>query len=445
MRRSRRASNTGDGLTHRSGDARALYVAVFVSLVLVFFRPQEMMPALKVLRPIQACTIAIFALWLWYQPKTVLSDPLFRWQLFLLGVMVIGLPNVTNHYWWLYTITDYVSALIVFSLGLAAVARFGAYRCQLLRLMLLGFLFISCWVLTHAGQGPPNSWIYDENDAAAALIVGLCLASAMWIEASVTLWRGLAILTGAACLSGIIVTMSRGGFLGLVAAVGVISLFYGRLLRSTLLVALVAIVALPLVPDRYWNEVRSIGDDTRRVGDVTLEMERIYTWRRGWDMFLDNPIIGVGAGNFPWKISSYEVSTKGIQQRGERRMIGGRVAHSIYFTLLPELGLLGAVGYFACLGIAFRRARTALKSTDQSDEGRSLRIVARFIGPAIVGYSVAGIFVSVLWYPPLWLFVGLGILLGSPRPEASPESNVRRIARPVRTARSGRTRRNTSG
>ena len=58
-------------------------------------------------------------------------------------------------------------------------------------------------------------------------------------------------------------------------------------------------------------------------------------------MFLDNPILGVGQGNFPYVFQKYELKVTGSNEAFYGRSVAGRQAHSIYFTMLPELGIIG--------------------------------------------------------------------------------------------------------
>ena len=60
-------------------------------------------------------------------------------------------------------------------------------------------------------------------------------------------------------------------------------------------------------------------------------------------LFFDNPVMGVGQGNYPWHVGEIE-EEMGVQW--QTRSLSGRAAHSLYFTLLPELGLIGTLIYF---------------------------------------------------------------------------------------------------
>ena len=401
---------------------KGMYLAVMGYLFLTFYRVHEFIPALKIIRPLQFLALVVIVLWFKHRPPLPKGEPLIRWQLIFLGVMLMGVVVVVNHYWWLNTIVDFVMYLVMFSGGLVAVCRHAVYRQKILRFLLITFLFLGVWALTHNGTGPVDCWLEDENDIAGVLVVGACLAYAMRTESPSRKWRWLAILTGGICLAALVATDSRGGFVALVVTVAAIALFSGKFIRTSIVIILIGLAALPFVPASYIGEVGSIEGGAESYGKTEgQEMERIYTWRRGWEMFLSNPVIGVGAGNFSWAISGFETTYKARVQRGARRQIAGRAAHSIYFTLLPELGLAGTFAYLMIMIRSVWRARKTLRSPVTVHEDGSMRMIALFVGPALIGYSVAGVFISVLWYPMLWLLVSLAIVLHLPADTASDE------------------------
>lgn len=401
---------------------KGMYLAVMGYLFLTFYRVHEFIPALKIIRPLQFLALVVIVLWFKHRPPLPKGEPLIRWQLIFLGVMLMGVVVVVNHYWWLNTIVDFIMYLVMFSGGLVAVCRHAVYRQKILRFLLITFLFLGIWALTHNGTGPVDCWLEDENDIAGVFVVGACLAYAMRTESPSRKWRWLAILTGGICLAALVATDSRGGFVALVVTVAAIALFSGKFIRTGIVIIVIGLAALPFVPASYIGEVGSIEGGAESYGKTEgQEMERIYTWRRGWEMFLANPVIGVGAGNFSWAISGFETTYKARVQRGARRQIAGRAAHSIYFTLLPELGLAGTFAYLMIMIRSVWRARKTLRSPATAHEDGSMRMIALFVGPALIGYSVAGVFISVLWYPMLWLLVSLAIVLHLPADTASDE------------------------
>lgn len=418
-----RSDKRAPGTVPDEAALKGMYLAVFGYLLLTFYRLHEFVPVLKIIRPLQFLSLIVIVLWFRHRPPMPENEPLIRWQLIFLGVMLIGLPVVVNHYWWLNTIVDFVMYLVVFSVGLVAVCRHAVYRQKILRFLLIAFTFLGVWALTHNGAGPRDCWLEDENDIAGVFIVGACLAYAMRTESPSPRWRWLAILSGGTCLAALVATASRGGFVALVVTVATIALFSGKFIRTSIVIVLIGLAALPFVPASYIGEVSSIEGGAESYGKTEgQEMERIYTWRRSWEMFIEHPVIGVGAGNFSWAISRFETTYKARLQRGARRQIAGRAAHSIYFTLLPELGLAGTFAYLMIMFKSVLRARNTLRRPAPAREDGSMRMIALFIGPAIVGYSVAGVFISVLWYPMLWLLVSLAIVLHLPADTASDEA-----------------------
>ena len=386
---------------------RALYIAVFLYFVVTLIRPQDLLPQLAVVRPGLLCIAGVIVAWAVHEPKRpLLHDPAFRWQLVLLAVVLIGVVVVVNHRAWLNTLWSYAEYMLVYSVALPTVMQRADYSRNLLRLLLLSFLFLAIWVVIHGGVGTA-SWMSDENDAAAALIVGACLGYATWVGSTRGLWRSCGLLVAGACVVGVIATHSRGGFLGLVAAVIAMTVFSRMFVRALGIVGLLLALAWPLIPSSYKGEMGSIGNQ-----NDSTRVERLYSWGRAWDMFLANPIIGVGAGNFGWQVNKYEQTEKAIMERQGRRQLGGRAAHSLPFTLISETGAVGSLAFLSAVGIVFRRAWRANRASHTPDDDSVRRVLAVWIGTSLIGFTVASVFISVLWYPEVWLLVGLGIALG---------------------------------
>ena len=161
---------------------------------------------------------------------------------------------------------------------------------------------------------------------------------------------------------------------------------------------------------KYWDEVKSIKEENIQKG--TGE-GRWYTWKCGLRMFLEHPIIGVGQGNFPWHFGKYE-SPGGIHGKS----LAGRAAHSLYFTLIPELGLVGILLFSGMLYFSYKELKWILKKEkefllkqNQSKEIiqqlHKIRFIIFGITGAMLGYLVSGAFLSVLYYPHFWLLIAL--------------------------------------
>ncbi len=97
---------------------------------------------------------------------------------------------------------------------------------------------------------------------------------------------------------GTMVTLSRAGFLGLVACVGAMVWYSKNRLKFIAAMLGLSVVLLPLayvaVPDRYIAEIASIGDSS----DGTRQ-NRLYFWKYGLMMYQANPVLGVGGWQLP--------------------------------------------------------------------------------------------------------------------------------------------------
>ena len=381
--------------------SRPLLLATLVYFVVVLVRPQDLWPPLGAIRPGLIAFVLVGLTWTMTADKSrIFADSIVRWRLFLFAVLLIGSAEVVNHRSWMYVVLDNLEYTVVYFLALPVVLRDPAPARAVLRLFAMSFGFLAVWVIMHGGVGTA-AWMTDENDAAAVLILGVCLGYALFAESPQRRTRLIGLALAATCVAGVLSTDSRGGFLGLAAAGLGMAIFSRKLWRYSVTAIVVLLITIPFVPSNYLREMKTINDPTDRT-----RTERLYSWARAWDMFLDNPVVGVGAGNFPWRVYEYEQSPEAVAARNGRRVLAGRAAHSLPFTLLAETGVSGAVAFFAILGLSFNRVWSVSRSPRTQDDNHTARILATWIGPSLIGFLTAAIFISVLWYPPIWLLFG---------------------------------------
>lgn len=123
---------------------------------------------------------------------------------------------------------------------------------------------------------------------------------------------------------------------------------------------------------------------------------RIMFWRVGLGMFAHNPIFGIGPGNFAAMNPTHYVS------------------HSLYIQVLAESGLVGTIALAVILLLFFRlNARTRrLALTSAACGRRSFEYCLAFgLDLGMVGYLTSGAFLSVLYYPHLWVLLGLSVAI----------------------------------
>jgi putative inorganic carbon (HCO3(-)) transporter len=122
-------------------------------------------------------------------------------------------------------------------------------------------------------------------------------------------------------------------------------------------------------------------------------------WQAGWYMFLDNPWLGVGAGNYADAYPTYFVGMW-------REALGH--AHNYYLNMLAELGIVGGGVLLLLLGLAFRQLGGALvRSEDRGDE--FWRAVLAGVFGGLVVFCVHNLFDSLFVHS---VNIQIGVLLG---------------------------------
>jgi O-antigen ligase len=179
-----------------------------------------------------------------------------------------------------------------------------------------------------------------------------------------------------------------------------------------LVVALLAVFALVIAPSEYWDEVRSISEEGTTKGTGAA---RIYTWTIGWEIFLDSPIIGVGQGNFPWVFGETEKEVMDDDEPFRGRSFAGRAAHSIYFTMLPELGIIGSVLIFCMIIYSIKDLHSIIKECQNKYTLKEYAFkyynIALALEGSLVAFLVSGAFISTLYYPNLYGLLGFIVSL----------------------------------
>lgn len=409
---------TGLNVAESEPTAATMYTLPFVLVlgyVLVEFgRPHNWVPILGYLRPgVIVLGGGILAMLV----KRPAIPTLGKWVLAFLGLMLVLAPFAYNNRMAVATTRDFALMTVGAILPIMCfVDTFDRFR-KLLRFWVWIHVLLALYSITHRGFGI-GSFLADENDFAIAMNMAIPYAFALLavergIGRRICLFAALGILIFATAA-----TMSRGGFIGLAAVLFMLSLRSPRKLLSMTLVIVMIVGLVALAPTKYWTEVRTISTST---DENDTGYKRLYLWKIAWRMFLDNPILGVGPANYQYNNFFYEDEKE--TSRGYHTW--GRVAHSVYFTLLPEYGIVGTVLFFIIVikGIrarrrALRTCRSQLAREDLSSESRErIRFYQQMLtgmDGVIVTFLVTGAFIAVLYYPHLWVltaFTAVGLRL----------------------------------
>ena len=400
--------------TKSAGAASSNLKPCIAYLVIDFARPMGWFSPLGLIKPGMLVGIWGFAAVVSRGMRRPIPRPLW-YMIAFLPWMALHVPFATNNAWAFFGFRDFTILVLGCVLPLAMLPR------HLQDVQQLATVYVLCHVptaihgLLHAGTGL-DGWMGDENDLALALNAAIGVGVYLLTDARRFGRKLMLVASLGLMVAAVVATKSRGGFLG-IAGLALYMLFAGPKRGRILLAILLAAVCLvALAPPSYWKEVRSI-ETAGEKGDTGEA--RIYLWKMGWRMFLDHPIFGVGTGNFGAHTPEYE-NVERSEVEGQHSW--GRAAHSLYFTLIPEQGLVGIVIFLALLIWIFHtggRLRGEGRKAPNDPDAVAAGLLAAGLTSGIVALLITGVFLSVLFYPVLWVLTGMLAALDAVRRESA--------------------------
>lgn len=391
------------------------FYLVLLSLMFEFGRPQDFLPPLKAIPFATLLDVSLFVAVL-ASGKASFANMQTKLWIGLLSFMALWVPFARNNYHAVMLFKD-MTLYFFFYLGIVTFVN-STSRMHKLILMWLGVhTVLAVNGMLHQGRGV-GGWLGDENDFGMEMNVAIPVAFFMYQGATNKGSKFLYVGLLAVFVMSLIATSSRGGFLGLLAVAAYCWFYSPKKIMSLLLGLCLAGLVLIAAPQEYWDRISSITED--KTMEEGTAGQRVFTWGIGWEMFLDNPMFGVGQGNFPWAIGEYMGG-----RTWQTKSLAGRQAHSLYFTLLPELGLVGVMIFGAMVYVNYRDTRvknlvlpTSSGVSARRDEAdiQDLQISrATLYGNAIlggmIGYLATSTFISTLYYPTFWIMMALAVAL----------------------------------
>ncbi len=194
----------------------------------------------------------------------------------------------------------------------------------------------------------------------------------------------------------VVSTQSRGGLVSLVA-VGLWMVFRsGRKLLAITLVAAGSLMVVTLAPDSWFNRMETLG----AAEEDGSFMGRVQAWKRASAIAIDNPVFGGGfrAVQAPSLFERYRDAQGFLGFVDTPPATFARAAHSIYFEVMSDVGLVGLALFLAVMfsnfvmGASVRRRAKAL-----GPEARWAADLATMLNIAMVAYLVGGAALSLAW------------------------------------------------
>ncbi len=296
----------------------------------------------------------------------------------VLGVTPVRWLGWHDWLWW-------AQLIAVFWVVLNDMARVATRQVLLLTLAVLGFVAVLMaayqafvrpdWLMLGRMQaeqfsGRSSGPFGIPNSLAALLLLLLPPAVKLMLRRGASFTqRLLAGYLAAVFLLGLILTVSRGAWLGLALALMVWPLFAGgRTWGRRLLLTGAAMVAVTVAGWVIYSTVPTMRMRFDALLQESGERTRPIMWQGAWKLFQDNPVWGSGAGSYNIAFEKY---------RPESYQLDSRWAHNDYLNTLSDYGVVGFILFFGtCAFLVFRRVR-------RSKLSRNLPVVAWSEDPSL--------------------------------------------------------------
>jgi putative inorganic carbon (HCO3(-)) transporter len=395
------------------------YVGILVYLVLEYARVPAMFPPLQALQIGKIVVLFTGLTWLLRSVLTrklkFVSDPLNRimmiWAFAVIGSSFFAMnPKLANQ-----GVIDFLKWVIIYFLITNLVDTLPKWQWFMWLLLLLNFKmsqfqirqFMAGYAMAPTpelfitrGVGAGSSFFGNAGDFGVAMCVVTPLAFYLVRAVKSKVLKAGGIIFFLAFVYSILRCGSRGAALGLLVMALLFWLKTSRKFQSGVLIALFVIGFWGLAPEPWKERFVSAADYQE---DPTAS-QRLRLWEAGARMFIDNPLLGVGINNFNtnYAVRYYAAGEEGILW----------APHNIFVQAGSELGLLGFVSVLVAMFLVFKRNYETRRLLWQNNlQNDWVKNFAYALDLSLIGYIISGSFLTVLYYPHLYIIMALAISL----------------------------------
>lgn len=276
--------------------------------------------------------------------------------IYLLLLIYVCILSMTNYFLNIFVdITYGISAILKLSVNFSYILVFLIYlekykrellifilRWWRITAMIISLLCIGSVILYQFGidngmtlGGRAQATLNDPNLAALYLVISF---SFIMLYSNYVEKKFMINLSTVLILIALFLTASRGGIISILLAVVIVLFLTFMLGRMRELLIFIAIMSLFLIAFLWVNEtsevlrfaidrVTSVGSE----GDGTSY--RVFLWMSAFDMWTNNPLIGIGIGQF----IAYSTEMYGVTFMN--------IPHNTYLTFLTETGMVGFLAF----------------------------------------------------------------------------------------------------
>jgi O-antigen ligase len=250
----------------------------------------------------------------------------------------------------------------------------------------------------------------DSNFWGRVLVLGLPFALALAQRAGAARRRLPAAFWAVSVLillAGTYLTQSRGTLISAFVAAAIWVVAAGPRVRrqSLLLIPVIALVLLlPGIGDRIVNVSTAFDDQPAYAKDPSL-VERAAAGEIAREIFAEHLILGTGPATFASEVDTYAA-------RKPDRLIGVTTAtHNLYLEIGSETGVVGLFGWAVLMGgVVLLAVRSLLRLAGvppDGADGAPTRALAAAALAAVLGWSLASLFLHLALVRTLWIVLAL--------------------------------------
>ena len=389
----------------------SFYLLILLTFVLLG-RPQDFFPSLASLRLALILTIVTLAM-TFLKSKKITSKGIFRlkesknYALFYL-IMILGIPFAYHRRMAFdYVILVYLSNMLFFYFCLIHIDTVKKLK-SIIFAVCVSVLFYSALSLAKGGLNSGRfafGDMYDPNDL-AYFLVSLFPFGLLFIINNEGLFKKIiGITTVGISVIVILLTGSRGGFLSLIVVFTLLLFKQGQAIKlsSKILLLVISFVMIAAYSSKInterYESLKDVGSDYNVAG----EGGRLGIWKKGIQLVLFNPIIGVGVNCFPKAI--------GEMRADEGEIPKWQVAHNAYLQVAAEVGLIGFFLFSSMISRSLKNLSLHKKTEIGSLQTKEFRSIVVSLRVGFIGSLVAAFFLTQAYSILFTLFFALSVVI----------------------------------
>ncbi len=339
-----------------------------------------------------------------------LKSRIFVIPFLILALMIVGLPLSLWRGWSFTFITKVFMPILLLMAGVALSIRNEHDANWIAIAHLIGADIYSLYTylfVAIASDGRLSGGAhYDANDLGVMLVATLPFAIYFLRPGVPAVKRLFALASLGLFIELIIKSGSRGAFIGLICiAVYIIIAFRAIPLRVRLgSVAAAALIMTVFGSAAYWQMMQTL---TKPADDynMTSPVGRKAIWKRGVGYMFANPIVGTGANTF-----AQAEGTSDLARANAAQNIGLKwsTAHNSFVLIGGELGITGLLLFVTLLGTSLKHlAQIRDGPKGDPDVTPEDTAFAQSLTGSIIGFCIAGFFVSATYFAFLYVIIGM--------------------------------------